>query len=113
MTIEVPHFLSSLRGSPRELNYAVGELDYCAGELDYGAGELDYDAGELNFNRARGNGTAAKSQLVYAELAVGTIMSPYNMALSDWFNPPVIHKIERQAGRIRVWASVDVMVTSV
>lgn len=35
------------------------------------------------------------------------------MALSDWFNPHVIHKIERQAGRIRVWASVDVMVTSV
>jgi len=39
-------------------------------------------------------------------------MSPYNIALSNWFNPPVIHKIERKGGRIRIWASDNVMVTS-
>jgi len=56
---------------------------------------------------------AAKSQPIYAKLAEGTIMSAYNFALSDWFNPPVIHKIERLAGRIRVQASDNVMVTKV
>ena len=56
---------------------------------------------------------AAKSQPIYAKLAEGTIMSAYNFALSDWFNPPVIHKIERVAGRIRVEASDNVMVTRV
>lgn len=39
-------------------------------------------------------------------------MSPYKIALSNWFNPPVIHKIERKEGRIRIWASDNVMVTS-
>ena len=40
-------------------------------------------------------------------------MSAYNFALSDWFNPPVIHAIERRDGRIRVEASDNVMVTRV
>ena len=35
------------------------------------------------------------------------------MALSDWFNPPVIHKLEREEGRIRIWASDNVEVASV
>ena len=56
---------------------------------------------------------AAKSQPIYAKLAEGTIMSAYNFALSDWFNPPVIHKIERLAGCIRVAASDNVMVVKV
>ncbi|MBI3150944.1 MAG: hypothetical protein HYZ21_02320 [Chloroflexi bacterium] len=56
---------------------------------------------------------AAKTQPIYARLAAGTIMSAYNFALSDWFNPPVIHKIERVYGRIRVQASDNVMVTKV
>jgi hypothetical protein len=56
---------------------------------------------------------AAKSQPIYAKLAAGTIMSAYNFALSDWFNPPVIHAIERRDGRIRVEASDNVMVTRV
>ncbi len=56
---------------------------------------------------------AAKTQPIYAELAKGTIKSAYNFALSDWFNPPVIHKIERVNGRIRVQASDNVMVTKV
>lgn len=56
---------------------------------------------------------AARSQPVYAELAAGTILSPYNIALSDWFNPPVIHKIEREGGRIHIWASDNVCVAGV
>ncbi|HEX6270560.1 MAG TPA: hypothetical protein VFZ43_10010 [Anaerolineales bacterium] len=56
---------------------------------------------------------AAKSQPIYQELAKGTILSPYNIALSDWFNPPVIHEIKQVQGRILIRASDIVMVTSV
>lgn len=56
---------------------------------------------------------ASKSQPIYAELARGTIMSAYNIALSDWFNPPVIHGIERVGNVIRVNASDTVLVTKV
>ena len=55
----------------------------------------------------------AKSQPIYGELAAGTIKSAYNFALSDWFNPPVIHCVERRDGLIRVEASDNVMVTKV
>lgn len=56
---------------------------------------------------------AAKSQPIYGELAAGTIKSAYNFALSDWFNPPVIHCVERRDGLIRVEASDNVMVARV
>ena len=56
---------------------------------------------------------AAKSQPIYGELAAGTIKSAYNFALSDWFNPPVIHCVERRDGLIRVEASDNVMVAKV
>jgi hypothetical protein len=56
---------------------------------------------------------AAKTQPIYAELAAGTVMSAYNFALSDWFNPPVIHAIERRDGVIRVDATDNVMVARV
>ena len=56
---------------------------------------------------------AAKSQPIYGELAAGTIKSAYNFALSDWFNPPVIHCVERRNGLIRVEATDNVMVTKV
>ncbi len=56
---------------------------------------------------------AAKTQPIYAKLAEGTVMSAYNFALSDWFNPPVIHTIERVDGRVRVRASDNVMVVRV
>jgi hypothetical protein len=35
------------------------------------------------------------------------------LALYDWFNPPVIQRIERKDGRIRVRATDNVMVTRV
>ena len=56
---------------------------------------------------------AAKTQPIYAELARGTAKSAYNVALSDWFNPPEIQRIELKKGRIRVAASDNVLVTKV
>ncbi len=56
---------------------------------------------------------AAKTQPIYAELAAGTIKSPYNWALSDWFQAPVIHRIERTANGVRVNATDNVKVAKV
>jgi hypothetical protein len=56
---------------------------------------------------------AAKKQPIYAELAKGTTKNAYNWALSDWFHPPVIHRIQRVNGQIRVRANDNVMVTKV
>jgi hypothetical protein len=56
---------------------------------------------------------AAKMYPIYEELARGTTKNAYNWALSDWFNPPVIQRIERHEGRIRVQARDNVMVTKV
>jgi hypothetical protein len=56
---------------------------------------------------------ASKQQPIYAELAKGTTKNAYNWALSDWFKPPVIRRIERQEGKIRVLAKDNVMVTKV
>lgn len=56
---------------------------------------------------------AAKAQPIYAELARGTLKTAYNIALSDWFNPPVIHQIEWSDGQIRLEARDDVLVTRV
>ena len=56
---------------------------------------------------------AARTQPIYAQLAAGTIQSPYNWALSDWFHPPIIHSIERKEGRIRVHATDNVLVAKV
>jgi hypothetical protein len=56
---------------------------------------------------------AAKTNPIYAKLAEGTTKNAYNIALSDWFNPPVIHKIQHQNGRIRIEASDKVLVSKV
>lgn len=56
---------------------------------------------------------AARTQPIYAELAEGTTKNAYNIALSDWFNPPVIHDIGNSRGNIRVVASDNVWVTDV
>ena len=60
---------------------------------------------------------AAKEHPIYAELAAGvgasSWKSPYNFALSDWFEAPVIHRIERASDRIRVQASDNILVTRV
>jgi hypothetical protein len=41
------------------------------------------------------------------------VKSSYNWALLDWFNPPVIHSIQRMGNLIRVEASDNVMVVKV
>ena len=56
---------------------------------------------------------ASKTNPLYAELAAGTSKNAYNLALSDWFKPPVIHSVTRQDGSILVSASDNVQVTSV
>jgi len=57
---------------------------------------------------------AAQDQPIYAELAAATTMkTAYNFALSDWWHAPVIHRIERQDGRILVEATDNVMVANV
>jgi hypothetical protein len=43
---------------------------------------------------------AAKTQPLYTELARGTTKTAYNVALPDWFHPPVIHLIERKGHRV-------------
>jgi len=56
---------------------------------------------------------AARTNPIYEELARGTLKTAYNMALSDWFNPPVIRAVQRQNGAIRVDATDNVLVTRV
>jgi len=56
---------------------------------------------------------AAKTQPIYTELAAGTMKNAYNIALSDWFNAPVIHEATREAGVVRVRASDNVKVARV
>jgi hypothetical protein len=56
---------------------------------------------------------ASKTNPIYAELAAGTAKNAYNLALSDWFKPPVIHQITQEAGSILVHATDNVQVTEV
>ena len=56
---------------------------------------------------------AARTQPVYAELAKGTVRTPYNWALADWFHPPAIHSITRTGKLVRVHATDNVMVAKV
>jgi hypothetical protein len=57
--------------------------------------------------------SASRTQPIYAGLAEGTMKNAYNVALGDWFNPPVIHRVARYGAAIRVWVTDDVMVTGV
>lgn len=57
--------------------------------------------------------SAAKTEPIYAQLAAGTMKNAYNVALADYFHPPVIHGVERADGVVYIHASDDVMVTSV
>lgn len=56
---------------------------------------------------------ASKTNPLYAQLAAGTSKNAYNLALSDWFNPPVVHQVRREDSCIRVHASDNVLVTKV
>ena len=56
---------------------------------------------------------AARREPAYAALAQGTMKNAYNIALADWFHPPVIQCIERRGELILVEADDDVMVAKV
>lgn len=56
---------------------------------------------------------ASRAEPLYAQLAAGTAKNAYNLALSDWFHPPVIHAIMRLPGVIRVGVTDNVQVTEV
>jgi hypothetical protein len=55
----------------------------------------------------------AKTLPVYVERARRKKKTAFNLAMADWFHPPVIHSLERRDGRIRVQASDDMQVTRV
>lgn len=57
--------------------------------------------------------SAAKAFPLYAELARGTMKSPYNFALSDWFHPPVIHQVKLEGEKILVRATDNIQVSRV
>jgi hypothetical protein len=56
---------------------------------------------------------AAQTEPLYAELAAGTMKTAYNIALADWFHPPVIHEVELGEGRVHIYASDNVRVAGV
>jgi hypothetical protein len=56
---------------------------------------------------------AAKSNPIYFELAKGTTKTAYNIALSDWFNPPMIHGVQRTNTLIQIDATDNVLVVRV
>jgi len=56
---------------------------------------------------------AAAREPRYARLAAGTMKTPYNIALSDWFHPPVVHRIEVCGHTIRTCATDNVQVAQV
>ena len=55
----------------------------------------------------------SKSNPIYARLAAGTTKTAYNIAVSDWFNPPVIRMAYRHHENIIVDATDDVQVAQV
>ncbi|MGB7874270.1 MAG: hypothetical protein WBL25_07785 [Anaerolineales bacterium] len=56
---------------------------------------------------------AAKTEPLYAELAAGTLKNAYNVALADFFHPPVIHSVEGSDSFFDIQASDDVKVAKV
>ena len=56
---------------------------------------------------------ASKKEPLYAELAAGTAKNAYNVAFGDWFNPPVIERVDIVDGVIRIVAHDDVRVVGV
>jgi hypothetical protein len=57
---------------------------------------------------------ASRIKPVYAELAAADPMrNAYNFAFADWFKPPVIHRVQRRGGHIRVAATDNIQVARV
>ncbi len=57
---------------------------------------------------------ASRQNPIYAELAAADPMrNAYNFAISDWFKPPVIQRVERRGKHIRVEATDNIQVARV
>jgi hypothetical protein len=56
---------------------------------------------------------AQYTQPIYAGRAAGTMKTTYNIALADYFHPPVIHEVKREGSRLMIHVTDDVMVTGV
>jgi hypothetical protein len=56
---------------------------------------------------------AQYSQPIYAQLAAGTMKTAYNIALADYFHPPMIHAVKREGSRVKIHATDDVLVMGV
>ena len=66
------------------------------------------------FREAVTYANAAQVKPLYVELAAVTPMqTAYNLALRDWWKPPVIHRIKRRKGQILVEATDNIMVSRV
>ena len=71
-------------------------------------------ANQSRFQRAVAYARAAsRTNPIYAQRAAGTTKTAYNLALADWYNPPVIHSVMRKDGGIVVSAFDDVRVAGV
>ena len=56
---------------------------------------------------------ASRANPIYAKLAEGTMKNAYNVALGDWFHPPVVQRLERGGKTVRIQVTDDVMVAGV
>lgn len=56
---------------------------------------------------------AARTEPLYAQLAAGTMKTAYNVALADFFHPPVIHSVTRADSIVLIRARDDVKVAGV
>ena len=76
-------------------------------------------AQQLAFRQAVAYAAGAHTNPLYIRLAVGTVRTPRNVAISDWLHPPRILQIDldgwsgQPGGLIRVEAIDDVLVTQV
>lgn len=68
---------------------------------------------QTRMQQAAAYAKAAKDNPIYIKKAAGTAKNAYNVALGDWFKPPVIDRIQLHHGQVRVSAHDDVMVTKV
>jgi len=56
---------------------------------------------------------AARSEPLYAQLAAGTMKTAYNVALADFFHPPVIQGVKWDGSVVMIHATDDVRVAGV
>ena len=76
----------------------------------FSEGQLDH---QTRMQQAAAYAKAAKDNPIYIKKAAGTAKNSYNVALADWFKPPVIDRIQWHDGKVSVSAYDDVMVMKV